>query len=87
MIFIFLYKAHKINFIEELRRKPQATGLQCPVEDCKNVPSPAYENRFCEYDILVCFYLLNICLKLDNVAKNFYVYLYGVIKYNHGKSI
>jgi hypothetical protein len=60
IIFIFLYKAHKINATEELRQKPQATGLQCPVEGCKNAPSATCENRFCEYDILIYIYLFKI---------------------------
>jgi hypothetical protein len=51
-IYIF-FKAHQINVTEELRQKPQATGLVCPVEDCKRATSAACENRFCEYDILV----------------------------------
>ncbi len=49
----FLFKTHNINYAEELRQKPVATGPVCPVEDCNKAPIVACENRFCEYDILV----------------------------------
>jgi hypothetical protein len=80
IIFIFLYKAHNINVTEELQQKPQATGLECPVEGCRKAPSATCENRFCEYDILFYIYLFKFGLKLGYVTNNFYVYLYGVIK-------
>ncbi|CAF3657312.1 unnamed protein product [Rotaria sordida] len=45
---ITLLTNHNVNVTEELRQKPAATGLECPVEGCKNAPSMACENRFCE---------------------------------------
>ncbi len=75
-----LFKAHQINVVEELRQKPQATGLVCPVEGCRNAPSATCENRFCEYDILIDLYLFKFYLKLEHATNNFYVYSYGVIK-------
>jgi hypothetical protein len=81
----FLSKAHKIDHAEELRQKPTATGPVCPVEDCKNASSVACENRFCEYAVIVDFYLFTICLKLVDATKNFYAYWYGVMNCHHGR--
>lgn len=48
MYFFSYLKANKINAIAELREKPAATGIVCPVDGCKNALSAASENRFCE---------------------------------------
>ncbi|CAF3815432.1 unnamed protein product, partial [Adineta steineri] len=50
---------HEIDVAEELAQKPVATGLVCPVEDCKNAPSIACENRFCEpcYKQFLCLFI------------------------------
>ncbi|CAF4267887.1 unnamed protein product, partial [Adineta steineri] len=54
-----LLATHDIDVAEELAQKPVATGLVCPVEDCKNAPSIACENRFCEpcYKQFLCLFI------------------------------
>ncbi|CAF3832445.1 unnamed protein product [Rotaria sp. Silwood1] len=47
-VIVQLLTNHNINVSEEVQQKPQATGLKCPVEGCKNAPSMASDNRFCE---------------------------------------
>ncbi|CAF4929174.1 unnamed protein product [Rotaria sp. Silwood1] len=58
-VIVQLLTNHNINVSEEVQQKPQATGLKCPVEGCKNAPSMASDNRFCErcYKEFLCLLL------------------------------
>ena len=42
------FQENEIDTEEELRTKPVATTVKCPVEDCRNAAAAAHENRFCE---------------------------------------